>query len=62
MGVFTNIIIIMMIMCLCRIVRTTQRAITVNAALQGSTVWSEVSVMTVNPALVPSPTQRTSKP
>lgn len=32
-----------------------------NAALQGFTVWSEVSMMTVNPVLVLSPTHRTSK-
>lgn len=45
----------------CRTVKTTQRGIGVSAALRDSTVWSEVSMTTVNPAPVPSPTQRTSK-
>lgn len=54
-----------LIPCVClrvgRTVKTTRRVIAVNAALRDSTVWSAVSMTTVNPAPVPSPTQRTSK-
>lgn len=45
----------------CRAVRTTRRATTVNAARRASTEWCEVSMTTANPALVPSPTLTTSK-
>lgn len=48
-------------MCLCRTVRITRRATTVNAACRASTEWCEVSMTTANPALVPSPILTTSK-
>lgn len=47
--------------CVGRIVKTTQRAIAVNAALRDSMVWSEVFLMTANPVPAPLPTQRISK-
>ncbi len=58
-GVFINITFVCL--CVCRTVKITQRVIGANAALRDSTVWSEVSMTTVNPAPVRSPTQRTSK-
>ena len=57
---YTNLTFIQCV-CVCRTVKTTRRGIAVSAALRDSTVWSEVSMTTANPAPVPSPTRRTSK-